>query len=1678
MVIWWGAELILIFNDSWRPILGEKRGRALGRPGREIWPEVWDVIGPMFESVMTTGQATWSDDGLLLINRYGYTEEAYFTWSYSPIRDESGNIGGVYTAVTETTARVIAERRMQTLRDLAACGAQAKEITEACRVTAEALAANTRDIPFALLYLLDDDKQARLVGAVGVELGKEVSPLVVDLRDEAAGATVWPLDKVARTGKAEAVKGLGEKFGYLPDGPWRERPREAVVAPVMLPGRAAPSLLLALAVSPRLEFDDEYHNFFNLVVRQVEAVIANVVAYEQERKRAEALAELDRAKTAFFSNISHELRTPLTLMLGPIEDALAEDELGPHIRERLEVARRNSLRLLKLVNTLLDFSRIEAGRIQAVYEPVDLAALTADLASVFRSAIERAGMKLIIDCPPLVEAVYIDREMWEKIVLNLVSNAFKFTFDGEIEVSLKSEGKSVELTVRDTGTGIPLGELPHVFERFYRVKGASGRSYEGSGIGLALVQELVKLHGGTVRAESEPGHGSRFIVSIPQGHAHLPPDRIGAARSLASTGFRGEAYVEEALLWLPSEVKGQRDEETERWIDREMETMGAMDAATAVHPSRRPSVPPSRILIADDNADMRDYVRRLLAANHEVEAVADGEAALEAARRRQPDLILTDVMMPKLDGVGLLRELRADEELKTIPVILLSARAGEESRVEGMEAGADDYLIKPFSARELMARVEAHLKLQRVRRRSQEALRASERKFSVAFEQSPLALTITSLDDERLMDVNESFVRLLGYTRDEATGRTSEELNIWVDPNQRAEWLRRLRAGERISGFEYRYRMKSGEERVAVLGSSLIEIDSRLYILSSIADITERMRMEELLRESRERLRFALESAQVGDWDLDLTTGKAERSFLHDKCFGATGPFAEWSYENFLSFVHPDDLAEVERKFGKAIAEQTGWHFECRVIWRDGSIHWIEAHGRVYHTIGGKPARMLGVVADITERKHAEDLLRQNASQLALITDTAPVFIAHCDAEKRFKFVNKAYAERFGLTPEDCVGKRIPEVVGVEAYESFRQYVEVVLRGEPVEFEVEIPYAGIGKHFMHCSYAPEFGESGEVVGLVAVITDVSERKRSEIFLDAQKQSLEMVVSGAPLAEVLTYLTRVIERQADGQVVASIMLLDEQGCLRNGTAPSLPEDYNRAVDGLKVDPDLGTCSAAAARNEVVITPDIGADPNWRTLKHLPLGLGFHAAWSNPITSRDGRVLGTFGTYFRERRKPSAIERREVEILSRTAALAIERKQADEEIARLLSEEQAAREIAEQATRAKDEFLAVVSHELRSPLNAILGWIRLLRSQRSDDPQIARVTETVESSGKAQLRLIEDLLDTARIISGKMKLEPQPVELVDVISSTLDAVRPAADGKGIVIVPDLDPEVGRITGDSDRIQQIVWNLVSNAIKFTPEGGWVWVELRRGGPGVQIIVRDSGQGISSDLLPYVFDRFRQADSSVSRRFGGLGLGLALVKNLVELHGGSVTVESPGEGQGATFTVNLPAQAVKGDVEAVSRAKGKTVVARPALSGLQPVSLSGVHALVVEDEADARELITLTLEQHGAMVTGVDSAAAALDALESQLEDGAARAPFDVLISDIGMPDADGYELIRRVRAHADKRVSDIHAIALTAYSRTEDRLQALQAGFHMHVPKPVDEAELTTVIAALTGRAPGQA
>ncbi|MBW4631902.1 MAG: response regulator [Iphinoe sp. HA4291-MV1] len=1209
MVLIWGSHLIQFYNDAYSKLIGDKHPAALGTDIRMTLAEAWDTLGPMIDEVMTTGVANWVPAQMLVLERAGYREESYFSLSHAPAEDDSEQIVGMFCVCSEVTQQVLGERRLRLLRDLASKAGETRSVETTCHDLAGAIAEHPLDVPFALLYLREaDGKTLTLRSSVRLPEGELLSPVSVDTT--APGTDIWSLARAA-TGETVLVEGV-DCYESLPGGPWNEPTRAALVMAIASSSQTAPLGVLVAGVSPNRALDEGYNSFYELLAAQVSVAIRNAQAYEEERRRSEILAELDRAKTAFFSNVSHEFRTPLTLMLGPLEDALYDPQLSSPQREQITIAHRNSLRLLKLVNTLLDFSRIEAGRMQAVYEPTDLAALTTDLASVFRSAIEKAGLQLMVDCPPLPEPIYIDRDMWEKIVLNLLSNALKFTQQGYITVRQYIVGENFELQVEDTGSGIPESELNNVFKRFHRIEGTQGRTYEGTGIGLALVQELAKLHGGNVRVQSIYNSGSIFTISIPRGKQHLSSDRIGSERTLTSTNIRADIFVEEALRWLPEEAREQ-----------------------TLSPA-----PSARILLADDNADMREYVRKLLSTQYEVVAVADGEAALVAAYERVPDLVLTDIMMPKLDGFGLLTQLRTDERTRSVPIVLLSARAGEESRVEGLEAGADDYLVKPFSTRELLARVKATLETARLR---QEAARS-------------------------------------------------------------------------------RLEIEATQERAAIL----------------------------------------------------------ER--VTDAFYGL-------------------------------------------------------------------------------------------------------------DRQWRFTYVNRRCEEYLGKTREELLGKVIWDEFAIARGTAFEEQYHKAIRDQvAVHFEILSPFSN----------------------------------------------------------------RWVEMHA---------------------YPS--------ADGLSVN--------------------------------------FH-----DITDRK---------HLEERREA------------------------------LLESEQAARAEAERIGRLKDEFLATLSHELRTPLNAILGWTQiLLRRGTIDTTELRKGLETIERNSRSQAQIIEDLLDMSRIISGKVRLDVENVNLRSVIEAAIESILPALAAKDIRLQTVLDAIPVFMTGDPNRLQQIVWNLLSNAIKFTPQGGRVRVLLEKMDSHVELIVSDTGEGIKSEFLPYVFDRFRQADSSTTRKFGGLGLGLSIVKQLVELHGGTIQATSPGEGQGATLTVMFPLAHRESDshTQAIEHSFDDE---RFTTTGCEKTNLESTKVLVVDDEIDAQELVKRVLEECGANVLTASSTDEALELVQTYMP--------HVVVSDIGMPGKDGYEFIRTLRGLPSEMGGDIPAAAVTAFARFEDRIRALRSGYQTHVAKPVEPAELIAVVASLAGR-----
>ena len=954
IAVYWGPDYLMLYNQSLVPMVGPKKHPgALGQPAHIVLAEIWGIIEPLLRQVRMTGEATWSEDLMLPLARTGLPEESYFTFTYSPIRDETGGVGGVFCAVVETTDKVIEERRLRLLNALAEA-ARAPTPADACAHAAAEIARAPIDVPFALLYLTGDAGVSRLVGAANIATGTSSAPLTI-----LPGAVApWPFAKV----KAEPC------FVPLTDGPGGAR--GAVILPIEQSGGGRRYGFVVAGLSPLLAQSASYTRFQTLLAASVSQAVGSAAAFEEERKRAEALAELDRAKTAFFSNVSHEFRTPLTLMLGPAEDALAGAELlPPEERKRWELVHRSALRLSKLVNALLDFSRIEAGRIEASYEPTDLVALTGELVSMFRSAIDRGGLTLRLDLAPLDERAFVDRDMWEKIVLNLLSNALKFTFDGEIAVSLRLRGPDFELVVRDTGIGIAPAELPHVFDRFHRIKGARARTQEGTGIGLALVAELVKLHGGNVGVESAEGQGTTFSIRLPRGERHLASDRITAPRTLPSTSVGVAPYLAEALRWTsPS--------------DPTMAPALAREPAAVRAPEtgRRP-----KILLADDNADMRDYLARLLGERWDVEAASDGEAALAAVRREPPALVLADVMMPGLDGFGLLRAIRSDPELRLLPVILLSARAGEEATAEGLGAGANDYIVKPFSARDLLVRIGSKLAVAEVAREAHAIEEAARKRLYGHFMQAPFPIAVLRGPDHVTELANPKALKAWGKTESMLGKRLIEGMpelegqpflgyleavyRTGVAYEARGELARLSRSSdgkleEVYWDFVYAP-LRDGEGAVDGILVAGFEVTAQVLAAK------ETTRLLASVAASERQFRELVENLPQLAW-----TARPDGSidYYNRRFYAYTGTtFEEIAGWGWKTLHDPSKLEAVVERWQHSIASGEPFEMEFPLRGADGVFRWFLTRVEPLHDAEGRLVRWFGSNTNIDDRRRNDD---------------------------------------------------------------------------------------------------------------------------------------------------------------------------------------------------------------------------------------------------------------------------------------------------------------------------------------------------------------------------------------------------------------------------------------------------------------------------------------------------------------------------------------------------------------------------------------------------------------------------------------------------------------------------------------------------------------------------------
>ncbi|WGV25556.1 PAS domain-containing hybrid sensor histidine kinase/response regulator [Halotia branconii] len=831
------------------------------------------------------------------------------------------------------------------------------------------------------------------------------------------------------------------------------------------------------------------------------------------------------------------------------------------------------------------------------------------------------------------------------------------------------------------------------------------------------------------------------------------------------------------------------------------------------------------------------------------------------------------------------------------------------------------------------------------------------------------------------------------------------------------------------SEIQYQLRQVALEQQITELNAKLTNIDKNPQVQFTGHDIEWHLEegtcqeVEIALRESEERLRLALDAVQMGFWDWNISTNKLIWSEIHELLFGLVpGSFAG-NYEAFLNCIHPEDSQSVMQVVTHTLEEKTEYTDEFRVIWPDKSVHWIFAKGKFIYDEQGQAVRMIGVCMDITSHKYSEDSNRQLTTQvkeqanvLNAILSASVDHIFIFDRIGRYQYVSHGGAAALGYKPEDIIGKTVQELdLSADIiYRLDNQRQIVMATGQSIRDEYK--YVSTDEvHFYEYILTP-LQNFGQIQGVITVSRDITEHKQAE-------QSLR---------ESEARFRRLFESNLIGVAFWNV----------NGLITDANDAYLQIVGYTR---DEFTTLGKISWRE--LTPVEYQHLDDRAIKEAQ-ATGVSQIYEKEYVHRNGeRVSIALGIALLDDSQQNGVAC----VLDIT-----ERKRTEKERDRLFQAERAARQEAEAANRIKDEFLAVLSHELRTPLNPIMGWSKLLRSRTFDAATTKNALETIERNAKLQTQLIEDLLDVSRILQGKLSLNVCPVGLTMVVQGALETVRLAAEAKSIKIQTTLDPALGQVMGDPNRLQQVVWNLLSNAVKFTPPGGQVEIKLAEVDLQAQIQVSDTGKGITAAFLPYVFDYFRQADSTTTRKFGGLGLGLAIVRQVVELHGGTVKAQSPGEGLGATFTVRLPLL--------VRSEQIKNEDNKP-LPTPHPLLLKHTKILVVDDEPDIRDLVSFILQEYGVEVTTVTSAKEALERLSQWLP--------DILISDIGMPEVDGYMLIRQVRERSPQQGGTLPAIALTAYAGEINQQQALAAGFQLHVSKPVDPEVLIKAIASLINK-----
>lgn len=962
-----------------------------------------------------------------------------------------------------------------------------------------------------------------------------------------------------------------------------------------------------------------------------------------------------------------------------------------------------------------------------------------------------------------------------------------------------------------------------------------------------------------------------------------------------------------------------------------------------------------------------------------------------------------------------------------------------------------------------------------LRKRAEQELRISETRFRALVDQSPLSTQIMA-PDGRIIQVNRAWEKLWGITLDQIP-----EYNLLQDEQLVAKgimpYIQRAFAGEAVAIPPIIYdvsELGNYQDQEPWTQSFIYPVKDETGNIREVVlvheDITERIRAEEALRESEERFRTFFEEAPIGISVVGLNGRFVKMNKTYCEMLGY--PEQELTQLTFADITHPEDVEKDWRYIDQIFkGELARYQLEKRYIKKNGEILWINLTATAIFDREGKACYGLGMVEDIGDRKRTEEALQATNQTLDSLIQACPLGITVLSIEDgTVKLWNPADERIFGWSEQEVVGCFLPSILEDKRDEFLAQLDAIEQGGTLTAIETRRRKKDGSVVDISVWACPVRDAQGNL-SCMSIVADISDRKqleqeRNQLLLNEQQRATQLRALADAALAINSTLSIEQRLQAIAEQARTIIgahqshanLRVNQDWAQSINAISLSEKYAPWRESPEKLDDTGIYSLVCQRNRPMrlTQAELEAHPAWKefgTADNYPPMRGWLAA---PLIGHNGKNIGLI--HLSDKYEGDFSEQDEAIFvqLAQMASVAVEN-------ARLYRE-------AQEANRTKDEFLATLSHELRTPLNAMLGWTQLLRTRKFDTATVARALETIDRNTKALSQLIEDVLDVSRIITGKLRLNVRPIELVPVIEAAIDTVLPAAEAKNIQIDSRCDRSVGLILGDSARLQQVFWNLLSNAVKFTPKGGRIEVQLSVDiGNGnehpipnyAQIKVTDTGQGISADFLPYVFERFRQADGTTTRSHGGLGLGLAIVRHLVELQGGTVRAQSPGLGLGTTFIVNLP---LRTDEAGQKKDELDSQLHLSSGNFASPATLDGLRVLIVDDEADAREVLIAILEQYQAQVTAVTGAEEALEALH--------RLQPDILVSDIGMPGEDGYALIRKVRA-LDTQSGKIPAVCLSAYASAEDRTKALQAGFQVHIPKPVNPAELATAIANLTGR-----